>query len=184
MSSQTFVKPRRLDVESAIYGIATGEEDALKTLYEQTSAAVYAYALTVTRNVYDAQDVMHDTFVKVYESAPDYTPQGKPMSWMLRIARHLCFDRFRRQSRETELTDEQLDRQFSDTNVSVTDRMTLKGCLLRLDEEERAIVVMHAVGGLKHREIASELGLPLNTELSKYKRALDKLKIILKGEQT
>ncbi len=182
MESRTFAKPRRLNVESAIYGIATGEENALQALYEQTSAAIYAYALTVTKNVYDAQDVTHDTFVKVYEAAPNYTPQGKPMSWILRITRNLCYDKFRKQSRETELTDEQLALQLSENDVNVTDRMVLKGCLLKLDDEERSVVVMHAVGGLKHREIAAELNLPLNTVLSKYNRALNKLKEILKGE--
>ena len=48
-----------------------------------------------------------------------------------------------------------------------------------LSEEERQIVMLHAVAGFKHREIAATLDLPLATVLSKYNRALKKLKILL-----
>ena len=52
----------------------------------------------------------------------------------------------------------------------------------RLSDEERHIVVLHAVCGLKHREIAQFLGLALPTVLSKYHRSLKKLKTILEGD--
>lgn len=181
MSSKTFTKPRKRDVDNAIYGVAEGEENAMRSLYELCGSAVYAYALTVCGNVYDAQDVMQDTFIKVYNAAPDYVSQGKPMSWILSIARNLCFDRFRSQARQVNVTDEALERQLGSTATDATDRLVIKSCLLQLDEEERAIVVMHAVGGVKHREIADELGIPLNTVLSKYRRAIAKLKNILEG---
>jgi RNA polymerase sigma-70 factor (ECF subfamily) len=50
-----------------------------------------------------------------------------------------------------------------------------------LSDQERQIVVLHAVSGLKHREIAAALNLPLPTVLSKYNRALKKLKTHLSG---
>lgn len=52
----------------------------------------------------------------------------------------------------------------------------LTQCMDRLSDQERHIVVLHAVGGLKHREIAAMLELPLPTVLSKYARALKKLR--------
>jgi RNA polymerase sigma-70 factor (ECF subfamily) len=48
-----------------------------------------------------------------------------------------------------------------------------------LSDTERQIVVLHAVSGFKHREIAAHLGLPLATVLSKYYRAIKKMKAIL-----
>lgn len=50
-----------------------------------------------------------------------------------------------------------------------------------LSSEESAIVVMHAVSGMKHREIAEVTGLSLSTVLSKYNRALKKMKAELEG---
>ena len=51
------------------------------------------------------------------------------------------------------------------------------------DEEERQIILLHAVSGLKHREIAELLEKPLSTVLSKYNRGLKKMKIQLEGEE-
>ena len=177
------VKPRSADVDSAIVGVASGEEGALERLYALVGSAVYAYALSLTKNVYDAQDVLHDTLIKVYESVPNYTSQGKPMAWIITIAKNLCYGKFRQQ-RTVNLTEEELDRQLGSTsNSSVEDRLVVSKCLSELSEEERIAVVLHAVAGLKHREIAKHLNIPLATELSKYSRALEKLKLKIQGGQ-
>ena len=64
------------------------------------------------------------------------------------------------------------------------EQMALLSLGLALGEEERQIVLLHAVTGLKHREIAALLELPLSTVLSKYHRALKKLREQLKGDET
>ena len=67
-------------------------------------------------------------------------------------------------------------------DVSHEDRLVLQDALARLGAEEGQIVLLHAVTGLKHREIAQLLELPLSTVLSKYHRGLKKLKALMKGE--
>ena len=62
------------------------------------------------------------------------------------------------------------------------DRQVLHALLDSLDSQERRIVVLHAVAGLKHREIAALLELPLSTVLSKYSRSLKKLRKQLEGD--
>jgi len=62
------------------------------------------------------------------------------------------------------------------------DRLVVSACLSELSDEERQAVVLHAVAGLKHREIAKLMNVPLSTELSKYNRALEKLKKTLSKE--
>ena len=62
------------------------------------------------------------------------------------------------------------------------DRALLEQALGTLEEQARRIVLLHAVTGLKHREIAQLLELPLATVLSKYHRALKKLKAQLEGD--
>ena len=63
------------------------------------------------------------------------------------------------------------------SEVSETeDRLVLAALMNRLSDREREIVLLHAVSGLKHREIAKVLSLPLSTVLSKYSRAMKKLK--------
>ena len=60
------------------------------------------------------------------------------------------------------------------------DNLVLTAALQSLKAEESQIVMLYAVAGFKHREIASLLELPLSTVLSKYSRAIRKLKTILK----
>ena len=64
---------------------------------------------------------------------------------------------------------------------SAVDIVVLKAALQILTEEERQIVTLHALSGCKHREIAEILQIPLPTVLSKYHRALKKLKKELEG---
>lgn len=168
------------DVDECIYAVAQGDDLALERLYNYTSSAVYAFALSVLKNVDDAKDVLHDVYIKVYESAHNYISHGKPMAWMFTIAKNLCYTSFRQRSRFVDILDEDLERQFADEPSSSEDKMVIMQMLTSLSEEERQIVVMHAMSGLKHREIAQVLGLPLATVLSKYNRAIKKLQSIFK----
>ena len=67
--------------------------------------------------------------------------------------------------------------------MSAEDKLVLTECLKNLSDEERQIVMLHAVSGFKHREIARLLEMPLSTVLSKYNRAMKKLRKIYGGEQ-
>lgn len=171
------------EVDECIFAIAQDCDGALERLYGLTCSAVYAYALSVLKNVYDAQDVMHDVYVKVYDSAHNYTSYGKPMAWILTIAKNLCYTRFRQQVRFCDVSDEELEKQFSDdAHISSDDKLVIVQMLKTLSDSERQIVVMHALSGMKHKDIAKTLEMPLATVLSKYNRALKKLQCIFQGE--
>ena len=66
-----------------------------------------------------------------------------------------------------------------DSFGDVEDRLVLSKMLELLSEEDRQIVVLHAVSGMKHREIAQIMHLPVSTVLSKYRRSLQKLRTAL-----
>lgn len=157
--------------------IAAGDSEALVALYERTYAAVYGFALSICRNVHDAEDVLQETYLRVFESAGRYRAQGKPMAWLLTIVRNLCMQKLRERQRQSDLPQESWEPWLRDKEgMTAEDKAVLAECMARLTDEERHIVVLHAVGGLRHRETAVLLGLPLSTVLSKYARALKKLK--------
>ena len=64
----------------------------------------------------------------------------------------------------------------ADDDMTVEDSMIIKECLTILSDDERQSVVLHAVSGYKHKDIADLMEMPLPTVLSKYNRALKKLK--------
>jgi len=173
--------PDREALERLLARVAAGEREALGELYSSARGAVYALALGLLKNVHDAQDVTQDTFVKVWEAAPEYRPQGSPMAWVLTIARNLARGRLRREGRQVELTEGEWEAIPADAPaVSPEDRHLLQTALSALDSRERQVVLLHAAG-LKHRETAALLELPLPTVLSKYRRALRKLRAHMEG---
>ena len=172
-------KDRELD--RLLLRVGRGDREAFARLYGQTRGAVYALALSLLRDAHEAQDVAQDVYVKVWESAPAYRPQGSPMAWLLTVARNLARSRLRQSGRQIELGEEAWNA-IPAASPDLEDRQLLQGALARLGVEEREIVLLHAVSGLKHREIAQLLELPLSTVLSKYHRGLKKLKAQMKGE--
>ena len=159
--------------------IANDDKAAFEEFYRATEQTVYAYILSILKNPQDSQDVMQDTYLKIRSAAHLYQPQGKPMAWVFTIARNLCLMKIRSNSRINQSAIEDLENSldYSTTHKGqVEDRMVLNCALSILSEEERTIVILHAVSGLKHHEIAKNLDLPLSTVLSKYNRALKKLK--------
>jgi len=174
-------------IDNDIRRIAAGDTRALEHLYHETSASVYAYAVSVLKNVHDAEDVLHDCYIAVHSAAANYSPSGKPMAWIITIAKNLCLMKLRERKKKAEVEDEEffIDAQYAaDGGMTPEDAFILNECMNELSEEERQIVVLHAVSGFKHREIAAFLNMALPTVLSKYNRALKKLKTSLsKGER-
>ena len=170
-------------LEELILRVAAGEQQALEELYRRTRGAVYAVALSLLRNAHDAQDVAQDAFVRVWEGAAQYRPQGSPMAWLLTVARNLARMKLRQGARQAELSDEEWEAiPAGSPAVTPEDRGLLQGALASLEDQERQVVLLHAVTGLKHREIAQLMEMPLATVLSKYHRALKKLKTKMKGD--
>lgn len=172
-------KDRELD--RLLLRVGQGDREAFARLYGLTRGAVYALALSLLRDAHEAQDVAQDVFVRVWESAPAYRSQGSPMAWLLTVARNMARSRLRRSGRQIAL-DEEAWNAIPAAAPDMEDRQLLRGALARLGAEEREIVLLHAVTGLKHREIAQLLELPLSTVLSKYHRGLKKLRAQMKGE--
>lgn len=180
--------PRKLDdsahLEYLIAQMAKEDVTALEEFYEQTKTSVYGFSLSILKNSFLAEDVMQDTFLKVYHNADAYKPMGKPMAWVLTIVRNLSLMKIRSNKSSDYIPIEDIS--ISDDNDDIqaaTDREILYTAFQVLNEEEREIVVLHAVSGLKHREIADVMQIPISTVLSKYRRALTKLKKSIQEEE-
>ncbi len=164
-------------LENCIEAIAAGDAQALAQLYQKTHGAVYGFALSMVKNCHDAEDVVQDVYIKIWESAGSYQAMGKPLAWIFTITRNDANMCLRRQGKIT-LTDPQ-DWEavlMEDPDMQMEDRVVLTSVMSLLGEEDRQIVILHAVAGMKHREIAELMDMKLSTVLSRYNRALEKLR--------
>ncbi len=174
------------EIEGCLIDMAQGSAaPAMEALYHHTRDRIYGYELSMLKNTHDAEDVLHDCYISVYHSVHRYSSAGKPMAWIITIARNLCLDKLRGQSRITDLPEEDWEQYLaSNSQVSPEDRLMIEACLQGLTDEERDILLLHSLAGLKHREIAEMTNRPVATVLSKHHRALKKLRARLKQEDS
>lgn len=176
---------QNIDIDETLFG-RIGENDmaAFDELYHLTERTMYAFSISLTRNHDEATDLMQDMYMKILSSAHLYKPMGKPLAWMFTITKNLFYSKYRKEKKIISLEPEVI---ANDGNFAYItdpeDKVVLEGVLARLTEEEREIVLLYAVTGLKHREIADSLDLKLSTVLSKYRRALQKLRTYLEGKE-
>lgn len=174
----------RRELERLLSGIAAGRPEDMSELYSRTRTAVYSLALSYLGNAHDAQDITQDTFVQVWERAGQYRPNGSPMGWLLTVCRNLALMRIRKADRHADLDDSGWDAiPAEEKGLSVEERALLQDALALLDKNERRVVMLHAAAGMKHREVAVLLEMPLATVLSKYHRAIKKLRAFMKGAE-
>ncbi len=170
--------------DADILNIAEQKPDAVAVLYEKAHKSIYGFALSITKNAHDSEDTLQEVFIAVMKSAASYKPSGKPMAWLLTITKNIANGKLRARKNDLAL-DEALNENeeaFARIDSTVL-RLTLEAALAVLSDDERKILALHAMSGLKNREIAQLLKLPLGTVLSKYHRALKKMKEHLEGGQ-
>ena len=164
-----------VDEDELLAQVAGGDMRALEALYRQMRVQVFAVALAVTGDPGTAEDVMQDTFVRVYSAAPGYRPEARARAWVLTIARRLALDAVRRRTREpvSGMADH-----GAAAPVGGPDRIRpdLVNALFQLGEIDRQIVVLHDLAGFTHAEVAAELGLPAGTVRWRYRVALARLR--------
>lgn len=172
--------------EEIMKKIASGDDGAFAELYYATYKQIYGFLLSLTKNKEDAEDLMQETFIKIRNGAHLYKPQGTLMAWMCSIAKNQFLDYARKYGKNRGVDFAEVENYVSESLSShrneaqeVENRMLLETVFTILDEQERVIVTMHMIDGLKHREIAEVIGMPLSTVITKYNRSLKKMKKVV-----
>lgn len=169
---------QKLNIDEAIFiRIAENDMAAFEEFYRLTERTIYAFVLSTLKNHDDALDVVQDTYLKIRAAAHLYKPMGKPMAWVFTIARNLSISKIRNKQKNDsiEINDIENDLNFSYV-TDQEDQLVLQAALKILSSEETEIILLHAISGFTHREIAKNLDMKLSTVLSKYHRGLKKLK--------
>lgn len=156
--------------------ILRGEQDAFRELYEVSYRPLYAFLLSLTQNSEDAKDLLQDTYIQIRGSCHLYKKQGNPMAWIMKIGKNLFLMKCRQEQSRQYIRYEDVEYELGFEDLSNMDnRFLLEKMFSILTEEERNIIVMRDVTGLKHREIAKLLEKPVGTILAKYNRGIKKL---------
>ena len=182
-SSTQDVAESRSEYDRLLLLVKTGNVQAFCEFYEKTKSQVYRYAFQIMRHAQDTEEVVQETYLKIWKEAASYESNGKPMAWVFTIARNYCYMSLRKRQRLSEESLEEIQEQEGSEEPGALcqeielapERQTLMDALMQLNEKERQIVLLHKVSGMKHREIAEEFDMPISTVLSVYHRAMKKL---------
>ncbi len=177
-------RPQSNDDALLAQRIRSGDRDALGELYDRYASVAMATALRVVAHREQAEDLVHDTFVAVWQKIDRFDPmRGSLRAWLLTIVRNRAIDRLRgaRPSMVIEDADEQsLLRTGAnptwDAAIARRSAAELRVALDGLPPEQRRAVELAYFGGNTYREIAVLTNVPLGTANGRLRLALAKLR--------
>ena len=168
--------------------VASGDRDAFAALYDRFSKPLFSFALRIVGNPADAEDVLQEVFVQLWEKAGQFDPsQGKPFTWSVTMTRNKAIDRLRssqRRSRlveEATLADPAMDVAETGKVIGTDEATRIRTAVNTLPADQRQAIEMAFFGGLTHHQIAEKISEPLGTIKARIRRGMLKLRDTLEG---
>jgi RNA polymerase sigma-70 factor, ECF subfamily len=172
--------------EALMKAVSLHRHDALAELYDRHGKRLRATIDGVVHEEAEADDVLQEIFIQIWDEAARYSPKaGKPLGWMVTIARRRAIDRLRRRqaySRVRERYQKRVTheapnspRQTDDVFVLNDLRGFLRQCMRVLPQLQREALELAFFKGLSHREIAAATHAPLGTVKTRLELGLQKL---------
>jgi RNA polymerase sigma-70 factor (ECF subfamily) len=170
------------DVAVLISRVALREQSAFSELYNKTSPKLFGVCLRILKDRTDAEEVLQEVFVKIWQRADRYVVSDNPaMPWLMAIARNQSIDATRARKPVADEIDSAYD--LADRQPDPESQAVNKGEGRRIDscmeelEADRAKAVRGAyVEGLSYQELADQFAVPLNTMRTWLRRSLLRLR--------
>lgn len=157
-----------------------GRVEAVDRLFELLAKPLYHYALSVTRNTGDAEEVVQDVFLEMVRDPDRLGRVDDLKAYLYRAVRNTALNR--RQKGNREIPSAELLFEASAGDLPTEDRLALEQALDCLSDEQREVVVLKAWHGLAFRDIAELLQISPNTAASRYRYALEHMRTALGGK--
>ena len=167
---------------------AAADPSALERLYELVSPLLFACLTRILRRRALAEEALQDVFVSIWQRAGQFqTSRGRPMAWMMSIARYRAIDLLRHERSAPVLVPELPERADSaddskdDSAPWIPAAGLLERCLSLLSDQQRSCLELAYVGGNSHEDISRLTGNPLGTVKSWIRRGLQSLRKCLES---
>jgi len=170
-----------------IWRFKRGSRDALQQIYEKYKGYLLTLTTALLNEVNTAEDVVHDVFVSFAQSGNRLKLDGSLKWYLATCAANRCRDRIRAGQQETFDIDKaaSISSNASGPESSAVcneELQRLRYAMQQIPYEQREVVILHAKGELKFRQIAKLQSVSIKTVQSRYRYGLDKLRVILNGE--
>lgn len=134
-------------------------EAELAELYRKTGALVLRRCRFLLRDPAEAEDVMHDVFIRAMRYGSSLRQANVPLAWLYRTAERCCFDRMKRRTRESVSDDENLAETiyFPSGQKKFEAADIVEKYFLRLEPRLQQVALLHYVDGLTQEQIAEQM---------------------------
>ncbi len=173
--------------EALMLELAAGDMAPLGELVRRHQDKALALAYRTLRNNDLAEDIAQDAFIRVYKAAASYRPEAKFTTWFYRIVVNLCLDAMRRSAKNPvnveEFPEKSSGRKQDDPAYPLEAQeisQVIENAMDKLNERQRAVLVLHRFEGLSHTRIAEITGWSESAIESLLVRAYQKLRTLLK----
>ncbi len=161
------------------------DEKALSQLYDNYSAALFGVALKIVKREELAEDVLQETFIKIWTSFSQYdSAKGRLFTWMLNICRNLAIDKIRsgayRVGLKTQDIAETNTANLAGSMQTQPDHIGIKEITEKLNADQKLIIDKLYFEGFTQSEVAEELRIPLGTVKTRARTALKILSKLIK----
>lgn len=181
---------RRISIEEEelVFLLKSKDQKGFSILYNNYSGALYGVINRIILSEDDANDLLQDTFLKIWKNIDNYDPsKGSIFTWMMNIARNISIDRvrsadFRDSSQNISMEDNvifQVDNEYQ--TVQDIDSIGLKKVVDNLRPEYRQLIDLIYYKGYTQAEVSEEYGIPLGTVKTRIKAAVGSLRAMLSG---
>ena len=174
-----------------------GSEPALEELVNRYQQKVFSYILMVVHNRELAEDLFQDTFIKVVNTlrTGNYREEGKFSQWIMRIARNLIIDYFRKSQKMAfvdnnnygvDILDSFSEKSMSVEQIIITNQIhdSVRYLVTLLPEEQREVLDMRLYKDMSFKEIADTTHVSINTALGRMRYAILNLRKLAKEKNT
>jgi RNA polymerase sigma factor (sigma-70 family) len=161
-----------------------GDRKSQKKLYDLYSAKMYSICLRYSKNQMDAEDILQEGFVKLFNNLSRFRGEGSFDGWVRRIFVNTAIEHIRRKSLNTS-GGEGLENTIADRHHNALDRLYEKDIInssLTLSDGYRTVFNLYAIDGYSHKEIATKLGITESTSKSQFSRAKALLRNIIQNK--
>src|SRR5262245_7610868 len=163
--------------------VASGNKSAFARLYALTHAKLLGVALRILRDRALAEDVLQESYVKVWRHATSYDPSiASPMTWMATIVRHGAIDALRKRQLEALGGEEEMETVASADPDPVEEmhlarlRPKALAAFAKLPKEKRRLIMLAYLRDRSRQELSQRFGVPANTVKTHLRRALLELR--------
>ena len=191
------LEPQEMD-RALVRRAQKGDSQAVTELYLRYQRRVLNFLYRMTGNRQVAEDLTHETFIRVVQHLPTYRPTGSVAGWIYRIAKNLALNRFRHEKVAGEipldqplsLSEEEMERSLGDIladtrpnpgeEASRTDlESVVQKALSKISPPYREAVILCDIQGFSYKEAAEMLSCPIDTVASRLARGRSKLAELL-----